>query len=181
MSATGCLESVPVQPPVVHYSTSTDSGGVRTPVRAVQLNRNYWIQVNLQNSFVLKNVAWIIKFLEEFLRNLKNSNPQPALPMPESGDIDVLTASQFHRSLGGVAARRRVSLALDLSDYTSEEIISKKSQNLGAVNFRNPKLLEDKKLMKYPNLGAVNFRNPQNAIFKTGHHSVENRKKRKIN
>ena len=125
MSPTGCIEPVAVQPPVVPHSISTDIGGSSSPLTTITTYGNT-LTIDLNNHFVLKYVVLLVQYLEEYFRNLRNSNPLPALPMPESGEIEVLTASHLARSLGGVAARRRVSLSLDFSEFTSEDLISKK-------------------------------------------------------
>lgn len=111
MSATRCCTVEASQPP--GYTLPIYIGGED----GIALNSELFKQV-------FRNVVGIIKFFEEVYRILLSFSLTSGVPMPESGDIDILTPS-VSRAVG-VLARRRIGLSLDFSDIPAEDLVTKR-------------------------------------------------------
>lgn len=120
MSATSYFSSpIAIHPPVAQHTfvEPSDNGGVCSSVCACSDN------TVLRNHFE-NNAERIIKFITEVLRIVLSSSQTICVQMPESGDVEVLNPN-VSRGVG-VLARRRVGLSLDLSDISSEDIVTKR-------------------------------------------------------
>lgn len=110
MSATSYCSVASSQPPGVHLPRYC--GG----------NSSYFGDYIFFQLF--SNATKIIHFFGEVLRIALSSQGTVGVPMPESGDIEVLTPS-VSRAVG-VLARRRVGLSLDFSDISSDDLVTKR-------------------------------------------------------
>lgn len=91
-------------------------------------DKDYYITVT-----VFSNATRIINFFQEIWRITLSVQGSVGVPMPESGDIEILTPA-VSRAVG-VLARRRVGLSLDFSDIPSDDIVTKRCK-MESVNIQ---------------------------------------------
>ena len=108
MSATSYCSVETSQPP-----------GLQQPIRCGGAN-SYITEYNYRTVF--SNAGKIIHFFQEVCRIILSSHG--TIPMPESGDIEILTPT-VSRAVG-ILARRRVGLSLDFEDIPPEDLVTKR-------------------------------------------------------
>lgn len=119
MSATGLFRDFycgPLSAQVTPLVTEQPSGDDRSSVRSDSAQGKY-------SNVVIQNVFGLLAILKEICRIILNSESS-GFPMPESGDLKVLSPV-LPRALSA-PARRRVQLSLDFSEFSSEDIVSKR-------------------------------------------------------